>query len=695
MKRSIIYQFAIFSLSFGVITHMHAQSGNNVTFYVAPNGQAGNPGTLDRPFQRPEQAVQAVGATKGPINATIYIRGGNYAFTKTLALSDAAPDAKRYILISSYQNEKVSFTGAQKLDNSKFVPVSDANVLNRLPATAKGKVYQIDLKAAQINDFGKKAPHGYKSILPAPLELFYNEKTLPLARYPNEGFLPIGPVSDPGSRNPPRGAVFTVNDSHIKNWKTADQAWVCGYFSYGYSDDNMQVASFDPSGAIHTKDPSLYGVFSSTDVSTDILKNAQGLRGFYVYNLLEELDQPGEWYLDETTGILYLWPADNSIGAADIEVSMLRGPIMTLSNVANVGLKGINFEFGRTSGISLEGTRGTIVSHCTFNGLGTVAISAGSKPGNPVGNTDLLIQSCTIHHTGTGGILLEAGDRKNQVPANDAIDNCSFYNYSRRNLTFAPAISINGVDIRVSHCDIHDAPDQAILFYGNDLDITFNHIYHVLDHMTDAGAVGTGRDPSTTGDSISNNFFDNISNNLNASTCALYLDDGTSGIQVVGNIFYQCGTPGTYGFGAIHVNGGTENYFRNNYFISCHQAFSNTQWNDKDWKDLISNPNKRFFADVDQRSEAFTKKYPYLKKIHDTVNLVQRQNYSFNNLVYNVPVLSSGPSFVHKNVVKTDSDPGFADTRNKNFTLQRTPSALQQAGDWKPIPFAQIGRQDK
>ena len=29
---------------------------------------------------------------------------------------------------------------------------------------------------------------------------------------------------------------------------------------------------------------------------------------FYFLNVLEELDQPGEWFLDRKTGVLYFWP---------------------------------------------------------------------------------------------------------------------------------------------------------------------------------------------------------------------------------------------------------------------------------------------------------------------------------------------------------------------------------------------------
>ena len=675
---------------------VHAQGANTVNYYVAPSGQPGNPGTIDKPFQRPEQALQAVAGLSGTVNATIYVRAGSYPFRQTLTVTGTGANDGRHITITNYQNEKVSFTGSQKLDPGKFSLVSDANILKRLPSAARGKVYQIDLKASQINDYGRMVPHGYKNDLPAPMELFYNEKTLPLARYPNDGYLPIGQVSDPGDNKAHRGATFAVDDSHIRNWTTADQAWVGGYFSYGYSDDNMQVAAFDPSArTIKTKDASLYGVYSSTDQSNDILRNAKGLRGFYVYNLLEELDQPGEWFLDQPSGILYIWPSDNSIATADIEVSMLRGPILTATNTSNFTIKGVNFEYGRSFGVSLEGTSGTIISNCIFNGFGMVGITTTGQDSKPKGNTGLFIRACTIEHTGTGGIILDGGDRNTLTSAGNSVDNCSFLDYSRRNMTFSPAVWLTGVGNQVTHCDIHDAPDQAILFYGNDLVIAYNHIYHVLYHMTDAGAVGTGRDPSTTGNTITANFFDNIQNDLGASTCAIYLDDGTSGIEVDNNIFNRCGTAGTYSFGAVHVNGGSDNTFKNNQFIDCRQAFSNTQWNDKDWKDLISNPNKRFFPDVNQRSEVFLKKYPWLKKVDDTVNLVQRQNHLYNNLMVRVQEPGTSTGLVHHNMVKSDSDPGFTDARNKNFTLQSPPSALQQASDWKPIPFAKIGRQEK
>ncbi|MES1250219.1 MAG: hypothetical protein ABUL46_06010, partial [Chitinophaga rupis] len=152
------------------------------------------------------------------------------------------------------------------------------------------------------------------------------------------------------------------------------------------------------------------------------------------------------------------------------------------------------------------------------------------------------------------------------------------------------------------------------------------------------------------------------------------------------------GTSGSYHFGAIHINGGSDNIFKNNYFIDCPQAFSNNQWNDKQWKDFITSTSnaKTYRPGIDIHSGAYAQKYAHIKRLTDSNNLATRQNYTINTLVVNVPVFSAGASYVHKNVVTDNGDPGFAD-RKADFTLTKIPAALRQAGDWKPIPFREIG----
>jgi hypothetical protein len=688
-----------------------AQQGKMVNYYIAPTGSASNPGTIDKPFQSPAQAWSAIQSINGPAEINVYIRGGHYSFSKSLVLSQSGNDSSRHVNFSAYKDEKVFFTGGVKLDNSKFVPTTDPNILNRLPASARGKVYEISLASSGISDYGREQPHGYNTIHAATLELFFNEKPLPVAKYPNQGLLPVGEVLDPGStprkgEKPDRGAKILLQDPHISKWKQADDAWVYGYFSYGYSDDHLKIDTIDPAAkTIRLKWPSLYSVFSTDNTSDDALKNAQKIRGYYVYNLIEELDSPGEWYLDRTSGKLYVWPPDNSLPGADIEVSMLQDPVVVLSGVRNVGFKGIKIECSRGIGMLLLNTTGTIIDHCTFDGLGTVGISTGDQldgrisypgaTGNSGYNRNMLIQDCEIANTGTGGILLDGGDRKSLTPAGNIVNNCNIYNFSRIVRTYTPAVSLHGVGNMVTHCDIHDAPDQAILFSGNDHIIAYNHIWNVVSYMSDAGAVYTGRDLGAAGNVISYNFFDNLQSAADVSTCAIYLDDGASGVEVDGNVFYKSGTAGKYNFGAVHINGGSDNKFRNNYFVDCHLAFSNSVWKDQQWRSFIGDAGvaKQYRPGVDMRSAAFAK-YGHLSRLTDTSSATpQRMNYTFNTLTYNTPVLGSTANLTHRNQLVASQDPGFTDISKKNFTLNKTPASLQQASDWKPAPFAQMGRQ--
>ena len=48
---------------------------------------------------------------------------------------------------------------------------------------------------------------------------------------------------------------------------------------------------------------------------------------YYVFNLLEELDLPGEWYLDRSTGILYFYPP-GGLKTGSVQLSRLATPLV-------------------------------------------------------------------------------------------------------------------------------------------------------------------------------------------------------------------------------------------------------------------------------------------------------------------------------------------------------------------------------
>ncbi len=53
----------------------------------------------------------------------------------------------------------------------------------------------------------------------------------------------------------------------------------------------------------------------------------EGTNRYYIDNVPEGLDQPGEWYLDRHKGQLYYWPPE-SVCPTDLENAKLRAPVL-------------------------------------------------------------------------------------------------------------------------------------------------------------------------------------------------------------------------------------------------------------------------------------------------------------------------------------------------------------------------------
>ena len=68
---------------------------------------------------------------------------------------------------------------------------------------------------------------------------------------------------------------------------------------------------------------------------------------YIVENLLEELDQPGEWCLDSQEGKLYFWPPDDAAAPSDVVAPLLDG-LISLRGTSHVVLSG--FTFTETNG---------------------------------------------------------------------------------------------------------------------------------------------------------------------------------------------------------------------------------------------------------------------------------------------------------------------------------------------------------
>jgi parallel beta-helix repeat protein len=341
-----------------------------------------------------------------------------------------------------------------------------------------------------------------------------------------------------------------VANDRPKRWIGAEDAWLFGYWYWDWSDQSAQIASIDPiTHVIRSVHASGYGVRSR--------------QRFFAFNLLEELDAPGEWFLDRKLGVLYFYPVGEDLqGTATL--SLCTAPLFELRDASHVTLR--NLRLGTTCGDGIHITQGTgiVVENCELGNLGGQALSIDQGSQHTVRN-------CFVHDTGAGGIRASGGDRQTLAAAGHRIENNEITRFSRLRKTYSEAIALDGVgNVAVGNL-IHDAPHAAIHFLGNDHTIEFNEIHHVLLESDDAGAVYSGRRLTFWGNKIRHNYFHDIYGLAPGQTRfkrilahAIYLDDALSGIEVTGNVFHRCND-------AICVKG-SDNRLNGNVIIDCRKS---------------------------------------------------------------------------------------------------------------------------
>lgn len=629
-------------------------------FFVAPNGNDSSLGTKDKPLATFEGAEKAILKFKSdPKNklkpVTVYLRGGTYYRKDTFNIDEKSfGDNEGKITYQAYKKEKVIITGAAYLDNSKFTRVKDQGILDKIiDKSARSRILEYDLKASHI-DYGNTV----ENIMYAP-ELFFNNAPLTLARWPNDKFDLTGNVTS----NTDSNYSFQNNDSRIAQWKDAKDAWLFGYWYQDWGGYTVKLDSVDDKNQIITFKQNVdYGIKSN--------------QRYFAFNLLQELDKPGEWYFDRENGKIYIYPPD-SMSEGSIYISQLNKPFIAENNVSNICFKGLTFQGSRSKAISINNGKNNIISGCTIRNISDIAvdINGGEKNG---------VQSCDIYNTGAGGINIIAGDRNKLISAGNYADNNDIYNYARIQRTYKPAINLGGVGNIASHNNIHDAPHAAILFSGNNQVMEYNNIYSVAKETGDVGAIYTGRDWTYRGNVIRYNYIHDIEDSKAVpSKMGIYLDDCMSSAQVYGNVFFDVSR-------AILAGGGRDNKIYNNVIALCNESIKfddrGLTWN---LSALYDNLSK-----IPYKSEVWKKAYPDLYKIMNGSNPgLPSGNIVTTNAIY----MTKSPD-IEKSVVQN------GDVKN-NISFKKWPDfisvgnvdAKKLSGEniavpgFKSIPFEKIG----
>lgn len=563
--------------------------------YVAPNGSDANAGTRAKPFATLERARDAVRQAGKRPNAgvTLWLRGGDHLRTNALELTAAdsgTPDAP--IVWQAYKNENVRLLGGRALTG--LAPVTNAAVLARLDELARGHVVQLNLRKLGIADFGEMKSRGFgRTAVPAHCELFFDDRPMTLARWPNEGeFIklagyPAGQKDEHGGQLGPLTNGFFYGGDRPRRWQDTSELWVHGYWAYDWANSYERVASLDV-GQRLVKTAPPYGCYG-------FRKDQR----YYFLNVLEELDQPGEWFFERKTGVLYFWPPESE--ARETILSLLDQPLLRLTNVSHVTFHGLALEATRGNGIEIHGGVSNRIAGCLIRNCGNsgVIITGGTGHG---------VVSCDVFDTGDGGVSLTGGDRQTLTPGGHFVENCHFQRLGRWSKCYVPAVAMTGVGLRASHNLIHDHPHCAILYWGNDHVMEFNEIHHIAQETGDVGAIYTGRDYTFRGNKIRHNFIHHTGG-VGMGSMGVYMDDCVSGTEVFGNLFYKV-------HWAMFIGGGRDHRVENNLFVDCDPAVrADGRGLDKSpvWHSMVDDTMREHLTEVPLA--LYRTRYPEMKSL--------------------------------------------------------------------------------
>ncbi|XP_060569894.1 uncharacterized protein LOC132728288 [Ruditapes philippinarum] len=592
-------------------------SATNLHMYVSPTGVDTNDGLSDKtPVKNIEQAIRNVKNVKHN-NDTLYIElmAGYHDLPRTLHL-----DSKT--TIRAYNQQEVHVTGGRRIPVANIKRVTDKAVLARLPTNARQHIRVVNLHELNITNYGRTEKYGSNVKRSTTLEVFVNGIPLHVTRWPNKGYLDA--VEFPDGK---QGLRFRYNSTVPQTWQNESDPWVYGYWYAGWSDGAIKVTSLDTKSMTVTlaeKPPHGFRLLGNWDAFQQG-KAAHDGGYFRFWNILSELDEPGEYYMDRDSGHLYMWlpNQDGNVKQSDvIYISMISDCILINTRAKDVELTGFTLEACRKTGIFARSVHNVRLNEVEVKNTGHMAVRF-------VGDCrECEISQCYIHDT-CGGISVSGGNRNKLESSGNIVQHNEFEQFSRVGAAGNDAISVSGEGHTVAHNHIHDGEAGAIGFYGNDNILEYNLVHHVCTTLSSCNAIRTGYDWTYRGNFIRNNIIHHslrlVPGNSNK---AIYLDGQGSGTQILDNVMYD---------NDIHVQigGGRYNFITNNVMYNATR--SSIAVDARGTSHRGDNGLYQHLHSVPYHDAAWSLRYPHLAHIDQENASLPEGNQITKNVIYASP----------------------------------------------------------
>lgn len=691
--------------------------------FVSTVGDDSGDGSEEEPLRTLEKAIDVANEMREDSDKLIEIllREGTYSVTNTIKIINSQKDDS-LLKISAYQDEKVTINAGVDIPLSAM-NIADSDFTNAIiDKPNAGSVLQYNLKDAQIEDFGEISLRGHliSDEKEAQAELSLNGEVQKLAGWPNGEYTGlIKPIdsNEYGKRTKSgiaNGCSFKVNYDRPSQWSKPEQAWLSGTIGPNYEFDYYPVSRFD------SKEKRVY-------LSRGALEKYYTEPYYRFENVPEELDEPGEYYIDRQSGMLYFYPPEDAPKDSVLTITMStptldvsrKAPnsMFRIENSKNIVFENLIFKGGRGSAITGKNNSNIKFINCEINSFGENGIRFDAS-------TDITISDCKIHDVGQDGILfVSCGNYQTLSPSNIVVSNNDIYNFARLERSYKTGIDFGYrcVGATAANNHIHNGPHAGMIFYGVNNDIYGNEFDHLVTEFSDMDALYCNNSsyPWERGNKIHNNYFHDIGkSSMNGrhqiNVRAIRTDNRGCGLNIYENLFYNIGDGGNghgnNGIGAITAEG-TRNRIFNNLFVDCNEAYFNTlQYKEIEtaddgtlYPDTIINSsgvevantiNGAKVADLKKQMEKYLpvygKQFPELYNYFYEHPNMSKTNEFKNNMIINISIPLSNFNGTQNeegfrgsqmltaasgNYVST-SDPGFVSYDNGNLELSSSATSL-------------------
>ncbi len=642
-----------------------------------------NPGTAGKPFATLERARNAVREERkgghDSMPTTIWLHAGDYQLEKTWELTAEDSGSERAPVVYRGADDKPArLLGSRLVRACDFQPVSAPATLARIHKNARGRILELDLLSAGI---AHRNP--YPDVFTDSgnlIEVFYKGRRMPLARFPNEGYMTMKKVLDNAGglrdRNwasstwtaPPgngSGGTFEYReefyDEHADWQKVLDHGvWLKGYWRVPWQNEAARVQSIDTGKHTVTFAKAVPGGIGSKYQRPE----GSGKEQYWLMNLLEAVDSPGEWCVDFKDQKLYFYPPA-LLKDGQVQIADNSGPIIRLDGASHIILRQLTVEQGLGHGMEIKGGRGNQVAGCVVRNVSRYGVVLDGGCGNEVLSSDL-------YWLGAGGVWLGGGDETSapHVPAGHRVINNHIHHFAQIERVYAPGVNCGytgggggghhpAVGMLVAHNLIHDTPHAGVLHGSWDSVFEFNDISGFCQVSNDMGGFYCYELFERGG----NQTFRYNYLHDSAEGDGIYFDNDHRDMHLYGNIVAldskgKRGTGFLYKIGSQAKGNPQSIDCTNNIAIHCKWGF-----------EFVSALSSRIANNVAVNCE---KPFAW-------------------TLIHGKDSVRGNDSFGSGKNVSYDSDPGFVNMGKNDFRLKRDSKIFSDLPGFKPIPVDQIG----